>query len=180
MCAKSPEGRAANGKPSAKSSPARLSAHQPSQGDVILTRVFNAPRALVFKAWTDPKLTAQWWGPRGFTNPVCEMDVRRGGAILIHMRGPDGIVYPMSGVYQEVVEPERLVFTSAAPDKAGKPLFEIRNTITFVQERSGTKLTVEALVVKTTAAAAPHLAGAVVGWSQMMERLEAFLSKTSG
>jgi len=174
MCTKSREGRAASRKPSAKSSPARLSAHQLSQGDVVLARVFNAPRALVFKAWTDPKLTAQWWGPRGFTNPVCEMDVRRGGAILIHMRGPDGIVYPMSGVYQEVVEPE------CCAGQSGRAALRDTEHHHIRQERSGTKLTVEALVVKTTAAAAPHLAGAVVGWSQSLERLEAFLSKTSG
>src|SRR5882762_715575 len=64
-------------------------------------------------AWTDPKQVAEWWGPHRFTNPVCDLDVRPGGAIRIHMRGPDGTVYPMTGVYQEVVEPERLVFTSA-------------------------------------------------------------------
>jgi Activator of Hsp90 ATPase homolog 1-like protein len=68
--------------------------------ELVLTRVFDAPRELVFKAWTDPKCVAQWWRPRGFTNPVCEVDVRPGGAIRIHMRGPDGTVYPMTGVYQ--------------------------------------------------------------------------------
>jgi len=68
--------------------------------ELVLTRVFDAPRELVFKAWTDPKHVAQWWGPHGFTNPVCELDLRPGGAILIHMRGPDGVVYPMTGTYQ--------------------------------------------------------------------------------
>jgi uncharacterized protein YndB with AHSA1/START domain len=66
--------------------------------ELVLTRVFDAPRELVFKVWTDPKHLARWWGPRGFTNPVCELDLRPGGAILIHMRGPDGTVYPMTGV----------------------------------------------------------------------------------
>jgi uncharacterized protein YndB with AHSA1/START domain len=86
--------------------------------ELVLTRVFDAPRELVFKAWTDPQRVAQWWGPRCFTNPVCELDVRPAGAIRIHMRGPDGTVYPMTGVYQ-VVEPERIVFTSAALDAEG-------------------------------------------------------------
>ena len=58
--------------------------------EVTLTRIFNAPRELVWKAWTDPQMMARWWGPKGFTNPVCEMDVRVGGKILIHMRAPNG------------------------------------------------------------------------------------------
>jgi len=61
-----------------------------AQASSHITRVVNASRSLVFKAWTDAKDVAQWWGPRGFTNPVCELDVRPGGAIRIHMRGPDG------------------------------------------------------------------------------------------
>ena len=76
--------------------------------------MFDAPRELVFKAWTDPKQVAQWWGPHGFSNPVCELGLRPGADIRIHMRGPDGTVYPMTGVYHEIVKPERLVFNSAA------------------------------------------------------------------
>src|SRR5215208_1788707 len=81
---------------------------------IVITRVFDAPRALVFKAWTDPRHVARWWGPKDFTNPVCEMDVRPGGAITIHMRGPDGVMYPSKGVFHEIVEPERLVFSNTA------------------------------------------------------------------
>ena len=76
---------------------------------LALTRILNAPRNLVFKAWTDPKQLAQWWGPTGFTNPLCELDLRVHGEIRIDMRAPDGTVYPMSGAYVEIVEPERLV-----------------------------------------------------------------------
>src|SRR5512133_1069200 len=61
---------------------------------VTLTRTFDAPREVVWRAWTDPKLLAKWWGPRMFTTPRCEVDVRPGGAILIDMRGPDGVIYP--------------------------------------------------------------------------------------
>jgi uncharacterized protein YndB with AHSA1/START domain len=60
------------------------------EGTVTLLRVFDAPRALVWKAWTDPKMMAQWFGPRGFTIPVCELDARVGGSLRIVMRGPDG------------------------------------------------------------------------------------------
>src|ERR1700730_17678211 len=113
-----------------KVEPARESAER----QLKITRVFDAPREVVFKAWTDPKQLAQWWGPHGFTNPVCELDARPGGAIRIHMRGPDGTVYPMTGVYKEIGEPERLVFTSAALDEKGNPLFEVLNTVTFAQQ----------------------------------------------
>ena len=90
--------------------------------ELALTRVFDAPRELVWKVWTDPKHVARWWGPRGFTNPVCELAVRPGGAIRIHMRGPDGTVHPMTGVYLEVVEPQRIVFTRAALGADGNPM----------------------------------------------------------
>jgi uncharacterized protein YndB with AHSA1/START domain len=60
--------------------------------ELVITRVFDAPRELVWKAWTDPKHVAQWRGPKDCTNPVCELDVRPGGAILIHMQVPDGAV----------------------------------------------------------------------------------------
>src|SRR6266568_1315682 len=76
---------------------------------LVIERIFDAPPNLVFKAWTDPKQVAQWWGPKGFTNPVCEMDARPGGAFVIHMRAPDGTVYPTKGVFREIIEPERLV-----------------------------------------------------------------------
>jgi len=147
--------------------------------ELVLTRVFKAPRGPVFAAWTEPTQVAQWWGPNGFTNPVCELDVRPGGAIRIHMRGPDGTVYPMTGVYQEIVEPARLVFTGAALDESGKPLFEVLNTVAFVEHDGTTKLTVRARVVKSTAGAAPYLAGMEAGWTQSLERLGVHLAGTA-
>ena len=138
---------------------------------MITARIFDAPREVVFKAWTDPKQLQRWWGPKGFTNPVCEVDARPGGAILIHMRAPDGTVYPMTGVFREVVVPERLVFTSSALDGNGNPLFEVLNTVTFAAEGSKTKLTVQASVSKVKGDAAPHLAGMEQGWSMTLDRL---------
>ena len=145
------------------------------EGELVITRDFDAPRSLIFKAWVDPKYLAHWWGPHGFTNPVCELDVRPGGGIRIHMRGPDGTVYPMTGVYQEIVESEQLVFTSAALDEKGKPLFEVLNTVTFAEQGGKTTLTTQARVVKSTAGAAPYLKGMEAGWTQSLERLAAFL-----
>ncbi|MFZ0637662.1 MAG: SRPBCC domain-containing protein [Candidatus Acidiferrales bacterium] len=144
---------------------------------VIMTRVFDAPRELVFKAWTDAKQVAQWWGPTGFTNPVCELDARPGGAIRIDMRGPDGTVYPMTGAFEEIVEPERLVFTSAAMDKDGKALFVNRNVVTFAEEGGKTRVRLHARVVKTTPAAAPYLGGMEEGWALTLDRLGAYVKK---
>ena len=106
--------------------------------EVVVRRVVAAPRDLVFRVWTDPVHLVRWWGPHGFTNPRCEADARPGGKIHIDMRGPDGTVYPMAGEYKEVVPPERLVFTSAALDGNGEPLFENLNIVTFAEERGGT------------------------------------------
>ena len=86
----------------------------PARREVSLTRVFDAPPQLVWMAWTDPRHMAQWWGPKGFTNPVCELDLRPGGAIRIHMQAPNGAVYPMTGSFEEIVPCERLVFRSVA------------------------------------------------------------------
>jgi len=147
--------------------------------EVNFTRVFDAPRRLVFKAWTDPKRVAQWWGPTGFTNPRCELDVRPGGAIRIDMRGPDGTVYPMSGVYQEIVEPERLVFTSIALDEAGNPLFENLNTVTFAEHAGKTTITLCTRVIKSTDKALQYLKGMEIGWSMSLDRLEAHIMKAA-
>ena len=93
--------------------------------EMSLTRRVGAPVDVVFRAWTDAKQLAEWWGPKGFTNPVCEADARVGGAIRIHMRAPDGTVYPMTGRFVEMDRPHRLVFMTAALDSDGKAMFEI-------------------------------------------------------
>jgi uncharacterized protein YndB with AHSA1/START domain len=142
-----------------------------SSPELVITRILNAPRSLVWKAWTDPKQVKQWWGPRGFTNPVCKLDLRPGGSIRIDMRGPDGTVFPMTGTYTEITKPKRLVFTSGALGKDGNPLFEVLTTVTFVQQGDKTALTVRARVISSTAAAAPHIAGMNEGWSQTLDRL---------
>jgi uncharacterized protein YndB with AHSA1/START domain len=144
--------------------------------ELILTRILGAPRSLVFRAWTDPQHMARWWGPRGFTNPVCELDVRPGGLIRIDMRGPDGTIYPMKGVFHEIVEPRRLVFTSTAlEDAAGKPLLEILNTITFDDYNGLTKLTLHARLstrnFQLTPQVAAALSGMEQGWSESLYRL---------
>jgi uncharacterized protein YndB with AHSA1/START domain len=142
--------------------------------DLVLTRIIDAPRELVFQAWTDPQHLAQWWGPQHFTNPVCEVDLRPGGAMRIDMRGPDGVIYPMKSVFREVVAPERLVFTSnAVEDAAGNPQLEGLATVTFAEHEGKTKLTVRVTILKATPAAADALAGMDAGWNQSLDRLAA-------
>jgi uncharacterized protein YndB with AHSA1/START domain len=148
----------------------------PSKRDLTITRVFDAPRSRVFEMWIDAKHMAQWWGPQGFTNPVCELDVRPGGAIRIHMRGPDGVVHPMTGTFREVAEPERLVFTAVAEDQAGKPLLEALTTVSFAGDRGKTKLTVQASAVGLAPVAPQMLAGMEAGWTQSLQRLGAYVA----
>ena len=139
--------------------------------EVVIERTLDAPRDVVFKAWTDPQHLKHWWGPTGFTNPRCEVDLRPGGAIRIDMRAPDGVIYPMTGAFEEIVENERLVFTSAALDNEGNPLFQNLNTITFAAHGRQTKLTVRAKVVMATAGAPRYLVGMEEGWSLSLDRL---------
>ena len=139
--------------------------------EVTLTRVFDAPVELVWAAWTDPRHMAQWWGPKSFTNPVCELDLRPGGAIRIHMRAPDGTVYPMTGTFEEIVPPKRLVFTSVARDLDGKPLLEGHNIITFEDVGGKTKVTVQSRAVGLVPIAPQMLAGMEAGWTQSLEKL---------
>ena len=84
--------------------------------EVVISRLINAPRELVFDAWTDPKHFVHWWGPFPTTNPVCEMDLRPGGAFRWVMRAPDGVEYPLTGVHREIVRPERIVYTHSLLD----------------------------------------------------------------
>lgn len=143
---------------------------------LVLERVFDAPRNLVFKAWTTPEHLARWWGPKDFTNPVCELDVRPGGTILIHMTSPEGVVIINKGTFHEIVAPERLVFTTRAfEDEAGNHRLEILNTVTFEEQEGKTKLTLQALVVKAAPELRASLEGQEKGWNESLDRLDEIL-----
>jgi uncharacterized protein YndB with AHSA1/START domain len=148
-----------------------------AEREITITRVFDAPRALVFAAWTDATHLAQWWGPTGFTNPVCEIDARVGGAIRIHMRSPDGAVYPMKGEIREIVAPERLAFTNIAVDEAGNPIIEGFTTVTVADEGGKTKLTLHTSGAAVVEKAVAYLQGMEYGWSQSLEKLAGHLSR---
>ena len=158
--------------------------------EFVITRVFDAPRALMFKVWTEPKHVAQWWGPHQFTNPICEMDVRPGGAFRIVMRGPDGSDHPARGHYREVTPPERLVFTldhselsdewhdmvNPGRDKSkGKPALLAVTTVTFLENDGKTTLTIQMQFESDAIRDAFLKIGMTEGWSQSLERLGAEL-----
>ncbi len=147
------------------------------EAEVEITRLLDAPRDLVWRAWTDPVHLARWWGPRGFTNPVCEIDVRPGGAIRIDMRGPDGTVYPMTGEFLEIAAPSRLVFMAVPRDHAGKALAEARTTVTLAEESGKTRLTVKAYAKGLAPIARLMLAGMEAGWTQSIGRLAELVAK---
>ncbi len=86
---------------------------------LVVTRVFDAPRQLVWKAWTDPQYVMQWWGPKGFTAPVCKMDFRVGGKFLFCMRAPDGQEFWNGGEYFEIVLHEKIVYSMYFADAEG-------------------------------------------------------------
>jgi len=144
--------------------------------EVTITRLVAAPRDLVFRAWTEPAHLARWWGPQGFTNPVCEVDARVGGELRIVMRGPDGTDYPMRGVFREVVAPQRLVFTNFPVDARDRPLMDGLTTVTFAAEGGKTRLTIATRATGLAPVAARMLDGMQAGWTQSIDRLEAYVA----
>jgi len=148
--------------------------------EFVITREFAAPRELVFEPWTDVKHLMEWWGPKGFTNPVCDWDPKPGKAIHVVMRAPNGVDYPMGGEFREIVPPERLVFTSGALDENGKMLFEFLHTVTLVERNGKTALTIRSRVTKTTADANKYIGGFEAGMTQSLERLAEHLSPKTG
>ena len=140
--------------------------------EITVSRLIAAPRAIVWQAWTDPQHLAKWWGPDGFTNPICEADARPGGALYILMRGPDGTDYPMKGTFREVVAPKRLVFNTWPVGGDGQPLIDGLTTVTFSEEQGGTKLIVHTRAIGLVEAASRMLDHMEAGWSQSLACLQ--------
>lgn len=148
--------------------------------ELTLERVFDAPRERVWKAWTDPKQVEKWWGPQGFTIPVCKVDARPGGALEIHMSG-FGMMAPMTGIFKEVVEPERLVFTNNAFFEVPPvtPVIEGITTVTFTDLGGKTKVTVHNGIFRVAPSAKQALEGAEQGWNEQLDKLAEFLRKAA-
>jgi uncharacterized protein YndB with AHSA1/START domain len=146
--------------------------------EFVITREYAAPRELVWLACTDAKHLAQWWGPRGFSAPVCEWDAQPGNKIYVVMRAPDGTRYPMGGEFLEVVAPEKLVTLTGALDDKGDLMFEFRHTLTLVEQNGKTKLTMRSRLMKVIAPdAAKYIGGFEAGMTQSLERLTDVVEK---
>ena len=160
---------------------ARSNPVQAAVKTVVITHTFDAPRALVFEAWTRPEHMKHWFGPDGFTIPVCEMDFRVGGIVTICMRSPEGEEFWSKGSFREIVVPERLVFESALLDDQGKSRFDDHNEITFEERGGKTIVTVHASVLKLhDPTAAGAIAGMNEGWTQTLDRLAAYVATLGG
>jgi uncharacterized protein YndB with AHSA1/START domain len=115
-----------------------------SSREIVITRVVNAPRTLVWKAWTTPEHVAKWWGPNGFSTTIHEMDVRPGGVWSHTMHGPDGANYPNKSIFVEVDEPNRIVYKHAGGREEG-PGAHFLSTWTFEEQDGKTALTIHLL-----------------------------------
>jgi uncharacterized protein YndB with AHSA1/START domain len=145
---------------------------EPADRVLTITRIFDAPRSLVFKAWTDSEHIAQWWGPRGFKSDVIKNDLRPGGNYRIHMLGPDGDHWTQ-GVYREVVPPERLVMVGSWADAQGNAT-RPETTLTLLFEDLGgkTKLTLHNAVFESVTARDLHNGG----WTSALDCLAEYLA----
>jgi uncharacterized protein YndB with AHSA1/START domain len=155
---------------------ATANAANPSSGtadrEIVSTRLINAPRELVYKAFTQPEHVIHWWGPRGFTNTILEMDVRPGGVWKLVMHGADGTDYPNQIDFTEVVPPERLAWAHGDGERV-----HFHTTVTFEPEDGKTRLTMRLLFA--TAAERQQTIdkhGALEGNNQTLDRLEEYLA----
>ncbi len=147
--------------------------------EVVISRVYNAPRELVFNAWTDPEQLKRWWAPMDCTTPYCTVDLRVGGLFLFCMRRPDGLEFWTRGIYQEILFPERLVFLESLADNTGKKMdpaelgfsaqfpSESLVTVTFTALGSKTRVELRHTVPSTTA----EREQMVQGWCEMFDKL---------
>lgn len=159
---------------------AAISDLQPGDADIVLSRTFDAPRELVFEVFTDPKHLVHFWGPKWTKCPDCEVDLRVGGRFRVDMQGPDGTVYPCSGIYREIVPPERIVYAATTADDnpcgGGLPPRSIV-TIRFEAQGGKTKLTVHALLQSRADRDAAIAGGFDEGWQDSFDRIAELLAR---
>lgn len=150
--------------------------------DLHIRREFDAPLALVWQAFTDPKHIQQWWGPLQFTNPVCIWESRPNGKILVHMHGPKNSPFdfemPMRGMFHEVDAPKKLLFTTSAfPDVNDIDQIETLNTIIFTELGERTRIDIHEAIQKSSDMVRDALQGMEQGWLQSFTKLDAHLKE---
>ena len=137
-----------------------------------ITRTFEAPRELVWRAWTRAEMAANWWGPKGYVTTRCEMDVRVGGRYRHTMRSPENTLHTKQGEYRVVEPPSRLVLTYAWADEAGRPKHEMLVTVTFAEDGPRTRLTLHHEHFESATARDLHEGG----WTSCLDRFADYLS----
>jgi uncharacterized protein YndB with AHSA1/START domain len=142
--------------------------------EIVITRVFHAPRESVWNAWTDSQNISRWWGPNGFTTTTHVMDVRPGGMWRYIMHGPDGVDWKNRIDYVEVVKPERLVYVHGDDDEGAQPPFHV--TISFAEQAGGTKVTMQSVFASAAECKRVKGFGAVAGGNQTLARLDEYLA----
>ena len=156
-----------------------------AERELVITRIFDAPRELVWKAWTEPERVMRWWGPKNFTAPFCKIDLRVGGAYLNCMRSPEGKDYWTTGFYREIVEPSLLVCTDSFADDKGNVVpashygmsgdwpKELLVRVAFEDQQGKTKITLRHVGIP--AGEMSELAEA--GWNESFDKLAEGLVK---
>ena len=152
---------------------------------MVITRIFDAPRELVWKAWTDPKYVMQWWGPKGFTAPFCQMDFRVGGKFLCCMRSPDGQEFWNGGEYFEIVEHEKIVYSMYFADAEGnkvdpaqygielEAMDDAHDVVIFEDFGDGqTKLT----LIGSEPMESARDSGQLEGWNEILDKVAAVVA----
>ncbi|WNB90996.1 SRPBCC domain-containing protein [Bacillus sp. NEB1478] len=149
--------------------------------DIIFTRIFDAPRELVFQALSDPEHLSQWWGPKYWTIPVSKMDFREGGSWHYCMESPDGEMKSWGlALYKEIVEPERIFYEDYFSDEEGKINENLPGTLitlTLIEHEGKTKLVNHAQFSSEEAVKTVLDMGMVQGFTEMWDKFEAYLSK---
>ncbi|NDJ17948.1 SRPBCC domain-containing protein [Myxacorys almedinensis] len=153
-----------------------------SERELTITRVFNAPQSLVFKVWTQPKHFSRWLEPKDFTTIGCQMIVQVGGMYRACIRSaspsqresPEGTDHWMQGVYREIIEPERIIFTFAWENENSQPKNETLVTVIFTEQNNQTLMTFHQAIFESTESRNSHHSG----WSECFDRLNAYLANT--
>jgi uncharacterized protein YndB with AHSA1/START domain len=146
----------------------------PADRVLVISRVFDAPRSVVFKAWIESEHLAHWFGPRGFALTFCKMDLRPGGSYRFGMHSAEGTDHWLQGVYQEIVEPEKLVCTYAWADANGNATRpETLLELTFAEQHGKTTMTLRQSVFESVTACDMHRQG----WTSSLDRLAEYVSK---
>jgi len=139
--------------------------------ELVINRNFDAPREVVFSAWTRAEHLGRWFGPKDFTLPSCEIDFREGGSYRFCMRSPEGEDHWVWGEYREIVEPERIVFTWNREATDGKIWSTTVVTLSFIERHGITEFTLSQSLFETTAYRDEH----GYGWGQALDRLGEFV-----